>query len=291
MISENGLDTRHLELVAELATRISILPAVATQDWCARAADVVRGLRPSAVVSVTIAGVGSGGEIAFIEASGAAGLDIQGKPLDGSPVHPDHANSLGWWFASGDNTVRAASLRNLPCGPEWPTTSSARRWSRLGVAELGVGAAPIPGNIVGRTLIVEIGVSDAERGLDKAELSVLRAALPLLARRAALAFGAEVSSPLTRLTVREQEVLEHLALGKSVKEIAEDLSRSPHTVHDHVKSLHRKLNASSRGELIARTLGHVSGSHKHEGVHSESERASAEPLRALNRPGLSLMTA
>jgi hypothetical protein len=28
-------------------------------------------------------------------------------------------------------------------------------------------------------------------------------------------------------------------------------------VHDHVKSLHRKLNASSRGQLIARALGHA----------------------------------
>lgn len=291
MISENGLDTRHLELVADLATKVSILPAVATQDWCARAAEVVRGMRPSAVVSVTIAGVGGPGDITFIEASGTSGLDIQGKPLDGSPVHPDHANSLGWWFASAEGTVRAAALRNLPCGPEWPTTSAARRWSRLGVAELGVGAAPIPGHIVGRTLIVEIGVSDAERSLDKAELAVLRAALPLLARRASLAFGSDVSSPLTRLTLREQEVLEHLALGKSVKEIAEDLSRSPHTVHDHVKSLHRKLNASSRGELIARTLGHVNGAHKNGTAPQTNGGSPTESLRALNRSGLSLMTA
>jgi hypothetical protein len=29
-------------------------------------------------------------------------------------------------------------------------------------------------------------------------------------------------------------------------------------VHDHVKSLHRKLDASSRGELVARALGHGS---------------------------------
>lgn len=58
------------------------------------------------------------------------------------------------------------------------------------------------------------------------------------------------------MTDREQDVLERLILGRSVREIAEELGRSPHTVHDHVKSLHRKLDASSRGELVARALGH-----------------------------------
>lgn len=59
------------------------------------------------------------------------------------------------------------------------------------------------------------------------------------------------------LTPREQDVLELLVEGKSVREISDELSRSPHTVHDYVKSLHRKLGASSRGELVARVLGHV----------------------------------
>jgi DNA-binding NarL/FixJ family response regulator len=59
------------------------------------------------------------------------------------------------------------------------------------------------------------------------------------------------------LTPREQVILQHLLLGKSVREIAAELERSPHTVHDHVKALHRKLNASSRGELVARALGYI----------------------------------
>ena len=62
---------------------------------------------------------------------------------------------------------------------------------------------------------------------------------------------------LTLIPLNGEAGPEHLALGKSVKQIASDLARSPHTVHDHVKSLHRKLNASSRGELIARALGHL----------------------------------
>ena len=50
-------------------------------------------------------------------------------------------------------------------------------------------------------------------------------------------------------------ILVELVSGASVREIAERIDRSPHTVHDHVKSLHRKLNASSRGELVSRYLG------------------------------------
>ena len=52
-------------------------------------------------------------------------------------------------------------------------------------------------------------------------------------------------------------MLDLLVLGLSVRQIAEELGRSTHTVHDHVKSLHKKLNANSRGELVARALGHL----------------------------------
>lgn len=255
-INDSGLELRHLELVAELASRVSRLSAVATQDWCARAADLIRGIRPTALVSVTIAGVRDHGELSFVEATGAAGLDPQGRSADVQPIHPDHASSLGWWIP-GSEEIRVGLLHGLPGASEWASSPAGRRWSRYGATDLVVGVAPMPGHVVGRSLVVEFGLGPNDRPFDRAELNMLRAVLPLLARRAGLAFGPEVSSPLTRLTSREQEVLEHLALGKSVKEIAEDLARSPHTVHDHVKSLHRKLNASSRGELIARSLGHL----------------------------------
>lgn len=78
-----------------------------------------------------------------------------------------------------------------------------------------------------------------------------------LRRRAAVAFGKEQTTSFNRITPREQEILEQLTLGRTVRDIAAGLSRSPHTVHDHVKSLHRKLQATSRGELIARYLGHI----------------------------------
>ena len=101
----------------------------------------------------------------------------------------------------------------------------------------------------------------------------MAAILPVLARRAILALGDGTDGPTKWLTQREQIVLEQLTLGKSVREIADELGRSPHTVHDHVKSLHRKLGASSRGELVARALGHTT--------------ADAEPMGATieHKPG------
>ncbi len=52
------------------------------------------------------------------------------------------------------------------------------------------------------------------------------------------------------LTPREKEILRLLAEGYSNKEIAEHLIVSPSTVHSHRTNLMRKLNLSSRRELI-----------------------------------------
>ncbi len=105
----------------------------------------------------------------------------------------------------------------------------------------------------------------------------MRAALSLLSRRAVMALGSQRSRRSLWISPREQRVLDQLILGKSVRQIADDLDRSPHTVHDHVKSLHRKLNASSRGELIARALGYVS--------ECTRIREASRPIRRDQTPG------
>ncbi|MEM7807371.1 MAG: helix-turn-helix transcriptional regulator [Planctomycetota bacterium] len=54
------------------------------------------------------------------------------------------------------------------------------------------------------------------------------------------------------LTDRQREVLDRLLAGDSEKEIAGRLGISRHTVHGHVKDLHRLHAVCSRGELLAR---------------------------------------
>ncbi len=60
----------------------------------------------------------------------------------------------------------------------------------------------------------------------------------------------EVSDPeLDQLTVREREVLRHIARGFTYKEVAVRLHLSVKTVETHVSSVLRKLQLSNRHEL------------------------------------------
>lgn len=54
------------------------------------------------------------------------------------------------------------------------------------------------------------------------------------------------------ISPREREVLDHLAAGRSNKEIARALGVSPNTVKTHVARLYEKLGVGRRTEAIAR---------------------------------------
>lgn len=54
------------------------------------------------------------------------------------------------------------------------------------------------------------------------------------------------------LPPRLHEVMQQLLRGASEKEIANRLTLSPHTIHDHVKALYKRFGAASRAELLAR---------------------------------------
>lgn len=58
-----------------------------------------------------------------------------------------------------------------------------------------------------------------------------------------------------QLCRRERETLEGLLSGASEKEIASRLGLSVHTVHQYVKSIYRRLEVTSRAQLMARTFG------------------------------------
>ncbi len=58
----------------------------------------------------------------------------------------------------------------------------------------------------------------------------------------------EKKTPLSSLTPREREIIEHLAFGQSNKVIARELGITDGTVKLHVKAILRKLEVSSRVE-------------------------------------------
>lgn len=65
------------------------------------------------------------------------------------------------------------------------------------------------------------------------------------------AHGSDFDLPLT---TRELQVLRHIALGLSNKEIAQSLTISVETVKEHVQNILRKLNAADRTDAAVRAV-------------------------------------
>jgi DNA-binding NarL/FixJ family response regulator len=75
---------------------------------------------------------------------------------------------------------------------------------------------------------------------------------PVLARQLA-----RPSQQDNQLTLREQEVLRHIASGQSNKQIARDLDLSVRTVETHRLNIKRKLGIEGQAELIKFAVQHA----------------------------------
>jgi DNA-binding NarL/FixJ family response regulator len=64
------------------------------------------------------------------------------------------------------------------------------------------------------------------------------------------------SGDVEKLSIRERQVLEHLARGVPYKEIAYELVLSIDTVRAHIKGIYGKLHVHSRGEAVAKLMHH-----------------------------------
>jgi DNA-binding NarL/FixJ family response regulator len=81
---------------------------------------------------------------------------------------------------------------------------------------------------------------------------------PHIARQVVSFFHRSPSpKPERALTVREQEVLDLLIVGKSYKDIAQHLGVSVDTVRSHVRKVYDKLHIHSRTEVILKLGGKV----------------------------------
>ncbi len=255
------------------------LPAVATQDWCDRAASALLSIHQPSICVCMIGEADSRGNISRQEATGVAGCYVAevtttvGRSASSSAIVPFDSNDatlarvrtsfaqareLSWAPGPiGPGTVITGGPEQFGLGPNWQMSGLGKRWADVPYTSLTLGLAALGSAPNGRSLIVEFartgpGTTDPEQ-----DAAVLRAVMVPLARRALMAVGTDPTDGSHWLTQREQVILQHLLLGKSVREIADELGRSPHTVHDHVKSLHRKLRANSRGELVAKALGYT----------------------------------
>ncbi len=241
---------------------ISRLPAVGTLDWCQQAASGVSHLYPKGAVAVVLVRTTEGGptvdrtrasrRLAGIIAGGVA---IGGELGTTRQYMAAHASRL-----AEEVRARVEDLvdRLVPLDPD-----GTREFAALAVtafeplfsnADVIVASAPLDVGQRDRWIVTILARDPSDNVTsDRRPLEAsLEAVNESLSRRAAVALGSDMDA---WLSAREQAVLERLVLGHNVKEIAEEFGRSPHTIHDHVKSLHRKLHATSRGELIATALG------------------------------------
>lgn len=52
------------------------------------------------------------------------------------------------------------------------------------------------------------------------------------------------------MTARELEVLRHMASGKTYRQIAQQLTLSPHTVRRHMEHIYKKLGVQSKAQAV-----------------------------------------
>lgn len=273
-------------VTARVVTRINRLPAFASEDWCASAAQSLLPVREPSIAAVMLGGFDDQGRLTPVGilpgAAGSVAAEIGTAartgvgptpaivPLDAH--HPDLVRLVGaltdlrepgWGIpASAVHGVMALSLRSTHGDTAWISTPAGHRWSTIGASDVLCGLCPLPGHPE-FAVIAEVGLtgagSPAGARFEPVEVGVFEAVLPSLAAAAdrALALGQD-GPPVKTLTPKEVAILDLLIDGLSVAEIAERLGRSPHTVHDHVKSLHHKLGVRRRGHLVSRALGHIS---------------------------------
>jgi len=250
MMVHHPCTTGDLARAADSAARICRLPGVPTADWCARAASAFAPSEHRTSLTVAVAAIGAEGELVVESAHSVIGA------ARSRAVEDDDLEALTRRL----NSVFAAVSPNKRPGVHSGLIES----SAIDAGPPGAGAIhalaqleEIGTKLHDAWLVVETVLKDATEAAVERESALLGALLPHIASRCRLAFARAPSGSGGLVTPSEQLILEQLVLGHTVRQIAETLERSPHTIQEHVKNLHRKFGASSRGQLIARALGHV----------------------------------
>ena len=154
-------------------------------------------------------------------------------------------------------TIRRATLADAAVGLQAAVTydeSGTRVWLRAEVARDDVQPVHLQA-FVGLTLqaVVEVAGPDSLRGR--------RYVSPSIAERMAeadldIGIGSGAGAPLRSLSTREREVLQLLAEGKSMKQVAAVLAISPRTVEFHKYRIMDLLGVTTGAELVQYAIKH-----------------------------------
>jgi len=225
------LTRQDIRRAIESSARMGLLPGVPTTDWCDRAAECL--LPPTDHEAAVVA---------IAERTHEAMKIVE--PARHIRLAREH--SLWRW-------LDALALADTATGVVSVQVHHAATTKIRALAPIGGPRA----SGIGLWIIAAVELAAPSDELIARESIMLEELMPRLAERCAVAFSEHSPNRHALITPAEQRVLEQLMLGRSVSEIALVLVRSPHTIHDHVKSLHRKFGATSRGQLVARALGYA----------------------------------
>ncbi|MFB8246838.1 AAA family ATPase [Streptomyces sp. NPDC055952] len=173
------------------------------------------------------------------------GRDIAGHGEDGAPQGPEGQA----WLARAE-----AEWRRATSGPDpdaWSRAVTAfgygdvyeRTRCRFRYAEALLAA--------GRREEAAAEAREVRHLADRLGAVPLREQVDALVRRGRLSEAPDAGDRAGALTAREQDVLRLLALGRSNRQIGEELFISGKTASVHVSNILAKLGASSRGEAVA----------------------------------------
>jgi len=281
-----------IDRAIQITEAMIALPPVPTHDWCDRAAAALALVRPGATAIVGLLYVDLEGRVGDAEVIGGARSASDTWPAQtGDAVrHACHrlarAPRLGF-TPPLDEPTHIAPLSELARAPKTDIKSSMNLSTGLSArssARSSAGSNPVPSMSTSEsaaslgplaTVISPIPddpcicLAPLNRGAfwrflvaivagsqwDDSAVQLLRAVFPPLAKRARRVLEQRLEGHTPWLTDRDDLVLRMLAAGCSVREIARHIGRSPHTVNDQIKSLHKKLGTSSRGALLARAFG------------------------------------
>jgi DNA-binding CsgD family transcriptional regulator len=245
---EDGVD-KYVSQGVELAMHVAQLPAIPTATWCRDAAKTIAPIGDYGRSVVAVARTSHDGML--IEEVISVGVHVPGGHAEHMEESLLRMRRVAWLPPQSAPDLSKAWA--MAVDADAMRRTQAAGWNLSISPWLVVATSPFGEACSGHVLIVAVGASDAGSA-KSAMVPTVKALTSLLAKRARVALGCP-DKPIRWISPREQQVLELLIEGMSVKEIGENLGRSPHTITDHLKSLHRKLEATSRGELVSKALG------------------------------------
>lgn len=243
----------------QTTTLVDALPSIPTQEWVKLCAEALSHIGERTTVLSLVGTIEPGSDSISVITSGVAiPASAKNGEHDSRAIamqdRSERLNRLGLIIPDQARSIGlVAPLAAIE--PNWSNTPIGRVLSGVQSNHPLIHALPLKAKHANIWLLnfvsFEPGVTQEQAQITLHILNALHRPLSVRAHEAL----SNVSNPRAWLTDREQSVLGELIEGHSVRVIAEKIGRSAHTVHDHVKNLHKKIGASSRGELIAKALG------------------------------------